>query len=116
MKHGEILSAKEMKKKYNITSDNYIPPKLNPKNVTETLRDLLPLAVKWGIADDITRDDFEQKASEEEKLELKNALIGRMEEITVWLDSLEKDKPMSDEAACFMYMQEAVDEMGLWPD
>jgi len=116
MKHGEILPADEMKAKYNLTAESYKPPKLDPENVPEHLRDLLPLAAKWGIGDDIIRDDFEQKASEDEKQELKNSLSGRMAEITKWLDSFEAGEPMSDEAACFMTMQLALDEMRLWPD
>jgi hypothetical protein len=30
MKYGEILPAEEMQAKYNLTSDNYKHPKLNP--------------------------------------------------------------------------------------
>ena len=116
MKHGEILPAKEMKEKYNLTAERYKPPHLDPEKVPEQLRDLLPLAAKWGIGDDIIRDDFEQKSSEAEKQELKSALAGRMAEVTQWLDSFEVGKPMPEEAACFMYMQEALDEMRLWPD
>ena len=116
MKRGEILPADEMKAKYNITSNGYKPPRLDPEEVPEHLRNLLPLAAKWGICDDIIRDDFEQKASEVEKQELKNALTGKMAEITKWLDSFEVGKLMPEEAACFMYMQLALNEMGLWPD
>jgi len=74
------------------------------------------LAAKWGIGDDIIRDDFEQKASEGEKQELKESLSGRTAEVTQWLDSFGVGKPMPEEAACFMYMLEALDEMRLWPD
>ncbi len=116
MKHGEILPADEMKAKYSLTAESYKPPKLAPEKVPENLRDLLPLAAKWGIGDDIIRDDFEQKSIEDEKQKLKNSLSGRTAEITQWLDSFEAGKPMSDEAACFMYMLEALDEMGLWPN
>ena len=114
MKHGEILPANEMKAKYNLTAESYKHPKLDPEKVPEHLRNLLPLAAKWGIGDDIIRDDLEQKASEDEKQELKNSLSGRMTEVTQWLDSFDVGKPMPEEAACFMYMQQALDEMGLW--
>jgi hypothetical protein len=116
MKYGEILPAGEMKKKYHLTADRYKPPTLNPVKVPEQLRDLLPLAAKWGIGDDIIRDDFEQKASEDEKQQLKKTLKGRTEEITKWLNSFGIKKPMPEEAACFMYMLAACDEMKLWPD
>ena len=116
MKHWEILPANEMKAKYNLTVERYKPPRLDPEKVPEQLRALLPLAAKWGIGDDIIRDDLEQKASEDEKQELKNSLSGRTAEVTQWLDSFEAGKPMPEEAACFMYMLEALDEMRLWPD
>lgn len=116
MKRGEILPANQMKAKYNLTTERYKPPRLDPEKVPEPLRDLLPLAAKWGIGDDIIRDDFEQRASEGEKQELKNSLSGRTAEVTQWLDSFEVGKPMPEEAACFMYMLEALEEMRLWPD
>jgi hypothetical protein len=116
MKRGEILHANQMKAKYNLTAERYKPPRLDPEKVPEPLRDLLPLAAKWGIGDDIIRDDFEQRASEGEKQELKNSLSGRTAEVTQWLDSFEVGKPMPEEAACFMYMLEALEEMRLWPD
>ena len=81
MKYGEILPAKEMKEKYHLTADRYKPPYLDPEKVPEQLRDLIPLATKWGIGDDIIRNDFEQKVSEDEKQQLKNTLTGRTTEI-----------------------------------
>lgn len=116
MKHGVILPANEMRAKYNLTAERYKPPRLDPEKVPEPLRDLLPLAAKWGIGDDIIRNDFEQKASEGEKQELKELLSGRTAEVTQWLDSFGVGKPMPEEAACFMYMLESLDEMRLWPD
>jgi hypothetical protein len=70
MKHGEILPADVMKAKYNLTAEHYKPPRLNPERVPHRLRDLLPIAAKWGIGDDIIRDDFQQRAPESEKQEL----------------------------------------------
>lgn len=111
MKYGEILPSGEMKAKYNLTAEEYKPPHLDPQKVPEQLRNLLQLAAKWGIGDDIIRDDFERKASGDEKQELRNALSGRNAEITQWLNSFEAGKPIPQEAACFMYMQLALDEM-----
>jgi len=115
MKHGEILTVDEMKKKYKISSDNYKPPKINPEKVPENLRDLIPFAAKWGIMDDIIRVDFEEKASSEEKQEFKKALTDRTDEVQHWLDSFGSDL-MPDEAAHFLFMLEGLDEMKLWPD
>jgi len=82
------------------------------------------MAEKWGVGDDIVRSDLEDKATEEEKNEFKEALRGRTADVTAWLDSFdavpdlksEAANPMSEEAVPFMYMLEALDESGLWPD
>jgi len=116
MKYGEILPASKMKAKYGLTAERYKPPRLDPEQVPEHLRDLIPLAEKWGIGDDIIRDDFESKAGESEKDEFRAKLRGRTKQVNDWLDSFEAGKPMPEAAAHFMYMLEALDEMGLGPD
>ena len=116
MKYGEILPAHEMRDKYGINSDDYIAPTLDPNKVPEDLRDIIPFAATWGIPDDVIRMDFEEKATESGKQKFKSALTGRTQKINQWLDTFGKDKPMSEEAACFMYMLQALDETGLWPD
>ena len=110
MKHGEILPAGVMKEKYGLTYDHYRPPRMNPRRVPEHLRDLLPLARKWGIGDDIIRDDLRQKASVQEKGELEKALSGRERSVFEWLDSLDPAS-MSREAAAFMFMMSALEEI-----
>ncbi|GAJ06951.1 unnamed protein product [marine sediment metagenome] len=74
------------------------------------------MAEKWGIGDDVIRCDFGKKASEAEKQEFKEKLTGRTKEVTEWLDSFKDGWEMAEEAGHFMYMLEALDEMGLWPD
>jgi hypothetical protein len=90
--------------------------RLDAMKVPADLRDLTPLAEKWGIGDDVARSDFQANASEAEKDTLRSALTGRNKRITEWLDSFSDTQPMSDEAAAFMYMQLGFDEMGLWVD
>ena len=112
MRHGEILPAREMQKKYGLYVERYKPPKLDPDQVPESLHDLLPLAAKWGIGDDIIRSDLHSKVGEDEKRELQDALKGRSAAISRWLDSFGTD-PMSAEAGAFMYMLLGVEELGL---
>ncbi|MFH0938642.1 MAG: hypothetical protein V1899_05105 [Planctomycetota bacterium] len=99
-----------MKIKYNLTAENLPIIKINPENVPPNLRDLIPMAEKWGIGDDIIRDDFEQKAAVADKEEFKNKLKGRTKEVNDWLDSF-KNSDMSEEASHFMMMLEALDEI-----
>jgi hypothetical protein len=112
MKYGEIRPSGEMNEEYRLTAEKRPVIRLDAKRVPIDLRDLIPLAEKWGISDDIIRDDFQSKASQEAKSALVKALSGRNKRITQWLDSF--TAPMSAEAATFMFMQQGLDEMGLW--
>ncbi len=74
------------------------------------LRHLIPLAEKWGIGDDVERAEFIERAPAADRQALIQALAPHQTAITAWLDSFETN-PMTDEAAAFMYMQLAVEEM-----
>jgi hypothetical protein len=80
-------------------------------NVPEGLRELLPLAERWGIGDDVDRSEAIEQASPEELAELRAAVYEHSAAITEWLDSFGSGAGMSEEAAAFMYMQLAVEEM-----
>lgn len=113
-RHLEIAPASELQEKYGLFAENRPEISIQPERVLKNLRDLIPLAEKWGIGDDIIREDFENKASREEKEEFKAKLKGRTKEVTRWLDSFAEGSAMSDEAGHFMHMLQAMDEMGLW--
>ncbi len=83
---------------------------LDPDKVPEDLRDLVPLAQRWGIGDDVARPERVQRATEAERSELRSAFGPRQARITAWLDSFGQGA-MSDEAAAFMYAQLAIEEM-----
>jgi hypothetical protein len=85
--------------------------RIDPDRVPVELRDLIPLARMWGLSDDGARGYFVDRASAREKQELRQALHGREQAISDWIDSFAPDD-MSDEAGCFMYMLEADEEMG----
>ena len=83
---------------------------LDPDQVPERLRHLVPLASEWGIGDDVDRMEYIERSSTADRDALAAALEPHHAEITAWLDSL-GPHAMSDEAAAFMYMQLALDEM-----
>jgi hypothetical protein len=87
-----------------------VAQRLNPEQVPEDLRHLVPLAEKWGIGDDADRNAKVERATPAERNELRAAITPVSSSITTWLDSFGKE-PMSDEAAAFMYMQLALEEM-----
>ncbi|HSM18206.1 MAG TPA: hypothetical protein VK845_14570 [Gemmatimonadales bacterium] len=74
------------------------------------LRSLSPFAQVWGIGDDLERATFIAQSPLTDRETLRSALAPHRARITVWLDSFGTN-PLSDEAAAFMYMQLAVEEM-----
>ncbi|MCK4488719.1 MAG: hypothetical protein KAU23_00575 [Anaerolineales bacterium] len=90
-------------------------PRINPSRVPEHLRPFIPLAAKFGIGDDGIRYDVASAAPVEEKRQLREVFDFRSEDIDQWIDSF-GDEPMSDEAAAFMYMLLATDELTAFGD
>jgi hypothetical protein len=86
-----------------------VPP-LDSGKVPADLRDLVPLAQRWGIGDDVARSERVQKATDAERSELRAAFGPRQARITAWLDSFGHGA-MPEEAAAFMYTQLAIEEM-----
>jgi hypothetical protein len=84
--------------------------RLNPEQVPEDLRHLVPLAEKWGIGDDDDRNAKVESSTPAEREELRAAITPVDSRIQAWLDSFGKEL-MTDEAAAFMYMLIAIEEM-----
>jgi hypothetical protein len=108
-----IAPAGELQRKYGLYAKNRPVVRLDAEQVPSRLRPLVPLAEKWGIGDDIIRNDYIAKTSDAEKRELHDAFYGPFEEITQWLDSFGKES-MTEEGEAFMYAQMALDEMGYY--
>ena len=85
---------------------------LSIDNVPDEFKEFFPLAIKWGIGDDAIRGDVTDSATESDIQELVAALTGRLDSINRWIDSY-PEGTMTDEAAAFMYMGEAIEEMEL---
>ncbi|MGE6333727.1 hypothetical protein [Stenotrophomonas sp. NPDC077659] len=111
LQQGQIGTAAELAAHRGPTSPESIH--LYRDRVPPDLADLIPLAEKWGISDDVLRDEMQERATAAEKQAMGDALKDRHARITAWLDSFPQGQPMSDEAAAFMYMQVGADEMGL---
>jgi hypothetical protein len=112
---GEVAPAGELREDRGASAEDYPRVEIDPAHVPEDLRDLIPIAEEWGIGDDVIRGDYGESASQEQRERFKAALTGRTARVTEWLDSFGSE-PMSEEAGTFIYMLEALDEMGLWPD
>jgi hypothetical protein len=97
------------------TKDNAAPSattaqRLNPEAVPADLRHLVPLAQRWGIGDDVERNAKVESSTPAEREELRTAITPVHASITAWLDSFGQGA-MSNEAAAFMYMQLALEEL-----
>jgi hypothetical protein len=80
------------------------------EKIPEDLRDLAPLAQKWGVGDDAVRAELIESAAAVELQALRATVAPRATRITEWLDSFPHNT-LSNEAAAFMYLLEVVDEM-----
>lgn len=106
-----ILPASELQRQHGLYAENRPALRLDSQRVPPHLHDLIPLAETWGIGDDIIRFDFEQKATETARRELVTSLGGRLDAIQEWLDSQPRGQAISEEAAAFMYLLAAYDEV-----
>ena len=84
---------------------------LQPENVPPKLQDLLPLAQQFGLGDGECREYFLTHATPVE-LEQLQSVTGKAEEISIWLQSFAEGE-MSDEAAAFLYLLHAEEELNL---
>ena len=99
----EIAPAHVLQRKHGLYAENRPIIRLDPEQVPARLRDLIPLAEKWGIGDDIIRFDFEEKSSTSERQELVRRIAPRLADIEAWVRTADP-AAMSDEAAAFMYL------------
>jgi hypothetical protein len=85
--------------------------KLNPENVPERLRHLIPLAEKWGIGDDIYREEAVDAANRQDIEELVEAFEATGNDaFDDWLAGPEAAGPtFSPEYIAFSDLREAYD-------
>lgn len=66
----EVASGRELRQKYGLTAENRPTIRLDSSRVPEALRRWIPLAERWGVGDDLIREDCVEKATLEELDEL----------------------------------------------
>jgi hypothetical protein len=104
----EVLSAGEMRRKYGLFAENRPVIRLDRERVPERLRHLIPLAEKFGIADDLVRQDCVAKTTEAELLELRRVLKENDRLLDGWLIDPNTDR-LSKEYIVFTAMRMAAD-------
>jgi hypothetical protein len=78
--------------------------------VPADLRDLIPVAQRFGIGDDVHRGQVIRKTRVTERKAVAAAVGSRAQRVQGWLDSL-GEPPYGTEAACFFWFLEALEEM-----
>ncbi|HUE71933.1 MAG TPA: hypothetical protein VMP01_13690, partial [Pirellulaceae bacterium] len=98
----EILPAEEMRRRYGLTAENRPTIQLDPSKVPPSLHELVPLAERFGISDDLIREDVLRRSTGAELEAMKQAVSSREEALDVWLAGLESNGPtFSDEYIAF---------------
>jgi hypothetical protein len=106
----ELLSVEEMRARYGLVAENRPTIRLNPGNVPEGLRHLIPYAELWGVGDDLIRDDMVRSAPKEAIDELKRIVEDHDDLLDEWLAGPEADSAdPSPEYLAFSAMRMASD-------
>jgi hypothetical protein len=80
---------------------NHVPPELH---------ELIPLAEKFGVADDLLRERLVKASSAAEIQQLKSTVLAWEDALDKWLAGVEADGPaFSDEYIAFSAMRMAAD-------
>ena len=107
----EIASGRELREKYGLTAANRPTIRLNPANVPEQFRQWIPLAERWGIGDDLIRDDCIRIASPTDLEELLAFGDAYDAVLTEWLAGAEShNSNPSEEYVAFTCLGMAYDE------
>jgi len=84
--------------------------KINPKNIPDNLKVLLPLLKKYSVSDDSERDELVEQMSNNRKILLKRNVVPLMSEIETFLDSF-VNKVFTHEASLISDLAELVAEL-----
>lgn len=105
-----VMPAGEMRKKYGLTAENRPIVRLDPEKIPEKLRPLLPWAEKFGIGDDLIREDVVIKTPKQVLGEFRRIVALHEDLLEEWLCGPESAGPRySDEFLAFSCMLMAFD-------
>ena len=94
-----VARQKQLKKEFKATK------------VPKALRSLAAAAAKYGIGDDVCRPMIMKKVPKATRARLIKAVDKLAPKVEVWLDSFGGGENMTTEAAAYMYLYEAIEEI-----
>jgi hypothetical protein len=107
----KIRSAGAMRAEYGLMAENRPAIALDPARVPGSLHHLIPLAERFGIADDLIRQDVLAKTAAEELEAMKQAVRPLEDALDAWLAGPEAENPHpSDEYVAFTCLRMSADE------
>ncbi|MFN9373327.1 MAG: hypothetical protein ACK6D3_15705 [Planctomycetaceae bacterium] len=105
-----VLSLDEMRKRFYPRHETAPILSLRADKVPEGLRKLIPLAERWGISDDILREEARRQASSAELEYLKAVILNFDDALDEWLAGPEAMLPtQSAEYLAFSNLRMAAD-------
>lgn len=85
---------------------------LNPDNVPDALRSIIPLAERFGVADDLERKKLIMSAMQAERNEISEAIRDHEDLLDAWLAGTEASGPFySDEYIAFSALRMTADSI-----
>ena len=106
----EVLPAGEMRAKHGLTAENRPTIILDAGKVPVALRHLIPLAERFGISDDLIRQDILAGTTTEELEAMRQAVRPHEDAFDAWLAGPEADGPgFSNEYIAFTCLRMAAD-------
>lgn len=106
----ELSTAADLRARYGLTAENRPQIRLDPQRVPPTLRQLIPWAELWGVADDLIREDMIRRMPKDSLVELNEILDRFADDLDAWLAGPEADEAApSDEYVAFSAMRMAGD-------
>ncbi len=84
---------------------------IDPMKVPEDLRDLLPLAKKWAIGDDVERAHFRDSVPATERRELIDIVSPKWDRLEQYCPARRDEVAVPDEVVLFDMMAEAATEI-----
>ena len=106
----EVLSGDEARRRYGLTAENRPVIRLRPGGVPPALRPLIPMAERYGIGDDLVREDVVEQAAIADLAALTAAYEPHEQDFDEWLGGADAaSTSFSDEYVAFTCLRMAVD-------
>lgn len=108
LKQGDVLPSHVLRDEYGMNAENRPVLRVDPAEVPEDLRHLVPAVERWAIPCDVTRGDYFDKQPEADVAAFWNDVLPFVTRIHEWLDEQSEDVARWPAAAVhYMYFLKA---------